>query len=62
MSIPQKIRAKINRKGKYLRRNIDHVPWLDEKFNMCITFDNVFVNNYKYVLLLQATITRQYEL
>jgi hypothetical protein len=56
MSIPQKIL------GKYLRRDIDHILRLDEKFNICITFDEVFVNNYMYVLPIHATIIRQYEL
>lgn len=62
MSIPQKTRAKINREGKYMRRVIDHMPGTGEKIKGCITFDDRFVNNYKYALTLHATITRRYEL
>ncbi len=54
MSIPQKTRAKINREGKYLLRDSDHIPGKDEKFNVCITFNDRFVNNYKNVLPLHA--------
>ena len=57
MSIPQKISAKISHATKYLTGNIGYIPGPDKKFNVCITFDGGFVNNYKHALPLYATIT-----
>jgi len=49
MSIPQKIRAKINRESKYPHCGIDHILGINKKISVCITFDSGFVNNYKHV-------------